>query len=230
MFRLPPLTPFVRSLIYALAAIFVVAALAQNFGGIPIVPLFALNTQVLSVATAWQIFTNVLVQSPTAVFPLLLNLLFIWLILPPFEDRYGAPRVLQLSLVTTLCSSLLALVVGQLMPEYAARLEGPGPITLGAISAYAVLMPPHQEVSFFGVLPMQSKHLLWVVVGLSVLGFITSLNATSLASDLGAIGGGIAFVKWWMHRPPKRRTFQRKPSKLRVVGRDDDRPGGGWLN
>jgi membrane associated rhomboid family serine protease len=231
VFRLPPLTPFVRTLLIALAAIFVFTALAQNFAGIPVIPLFALNTQVLSVATVWQIFTNVLVQSPTAVFPLFLNLLFIWLILPPFEERYGRARVLQLALLATVCSSLLALLAGQLIPAYAARLEGPGPITLAAISAYAMLLPPHAEVSFFGVLPLQSKHLLWVVVGLSVLGFLTSLNATSLASDLGAIAGGIGFVRWWMQRPPRRRTFTRKPSKLRVVRReDDDGPRGGWLN
>jgi membrane associated rhomboid family serine protease len=232
VFRLPPLTPFVKTLLITLASVFVFTAVAQNFLGIPVIGLFALNTKVLSVATVWQVFTNVIVQSPTAVFPLFLNLLFIWLILPPFEERYGRARVLQLALIATVCSSLLALVVGQLVPQYSAHLEGPGPVTLAAISAYAVLLPPHAEVSFFGVLPMQSKHLLWVVVGLSLLGFLTSLNATSLASDIGAIAGGIAFVKWWMQKPPRRRTFTKRPAKLRVVGRDDDSrpPGGGWLN
>lgn len=229
MFRLPPLTPFVRALLITLGVLFVFTALLQNFAGVPVVGLLALDTSSINVATAWQIFTNVLVQSPTQLFPMLLNLLFIWLILPPFEDRYGKVRVIQLSLAATLGSSLLSLAVGAMMPAYAMRLEGPGPITLGAISAYAVLLPPHAEVSFFGVLPMQSKHLLLVVIGLSVLGFITSLNVISLASDLGAIGAGIGFVKWWMRRPPPRKTFQRKPSKLHVV-RDDDRPPGGWMN
>lgn len=230
MFRLPPLTPFVKNLLITLSAIFVLTALLQNFAGIPVIGVFALDPDVLSPATVWQIFTNVLVQSPTQLFPLLLNLLFIWLILPPFEDRYGKGRVIQLSILATICSSLLTLLVGQLLPGYAMRIEGPGPITLAAISAYAVLLPPHAEVSFFGVLPMQSKHLLWVVVGLSVLGFITSLNLTSLASDFGAIGAGIGFVKWWMHRPPPRRSFQRKGSARFRVVRDDDPPRGGWMN
>ncbi len=229
MFRLPPLTPFVRKLLIALAVVFVAGAVAQNFFGIPVTQVLALNTQALSLATLWQVFTNVLVQSPTAVFPLFLNLLFIWLILPPFEERYGAARVFQLTLLATLCSSLAALAVGQLLPQYSARLEGPGPITLAALSAYAVLLPPHAEVSFFGVLPLQSRHLLWLVLGLSLLGFLTSLNATSLASDLGAIGAGLLFVKWWMQRPPRRRTFQRRGTKLRVIGREEP-PGGGWLN
>jgi membrane associated rhomboid family serine protease len=231
VFRLPPLTPFVKKLLITLAGLFVLTALLQNFAGVPVVPLLALDPDVLSPATLWQIFTNVLVQSPTQLFPLIINLLFIWLILPPFEDRYGKTRVIQLSLIATVCSSLSTILVGQLLPGYAMRIEGPGPITLAAISAYAVLLPPHAEVSFFGVLPMQSKHLLWVVVGLSVLGFITTLNLTSLASDLGAIGGGIGFVKWWMHRRPPRKASQRKSSsRFRVVGRDDEPPRGGWMN
>jgi membrane associated rhomboid family serine protease len=232
LFQFPPLTPFVRKLLIALFSIFVFTALAQNFAGVPVVRLFALDTSGVSIATLWQIFTNVLVQSPTAVFPLLLNLLFIWLILPPFEDRYGTGRTIQLLIASTVLSSLAALVVGLLIPlNYAGILEGPGPLTLGAMAAYAVLLPPHAEINFFGVLPMRSQHLLWVIVGLSVLGFLTSKNLTSLASDLGAIGAGIGFVKVWMQRAPRKRTFQRKATKLRVVPRDDDdRPRGGWMN
>jgi membrane associated rhomboid family serine protease len=233
LFQFPPLTPLVRRLLIALFAIFVFAALAQNFAAVPIVRLFALDTYELSVATVWQVFTNVLVQSPTAVFPLLINLLFIWLILPPFEDRYGSGRTVQLLVTATVFSSVAAIIVGQLFPSYAGFLEGPGPLTLGAMAAYAVLLPPDAQVNFFGVLPMRSQQLLYVIVGLSVLGFLTSKNLVSLASDLGAIGGGIGFVKWWMQRPPRKRTFQRgsgKAAKLRVVPRDSDKPRGGWMN
>jgi membrane associated rhomboid family serine protease len=235
VFRLPPLTPFVRQLLITLFAIFVLVAVAQNLLHIPVLRLFALDTTALSVATLWQLFTHVLVVPPTSVLPFFISLLFIWLILPPFEERYGAARVLQLALLATLCSAVLALLVGFLLPQYSAPIAGPETITLAAMSAYAVLLPPNAEISFFGVLPMKSQHLLYVVVGFSLLGFLTSLNATSLASDLGAIGAGVAFVKWWMQRPPPRRkTFSKRPSKptkLRVVGRnDDDRPGGSYLN
>jgi membrane associated rhomboid family serine protease len=230
VFRLPPLTPFVRKLLIGLFSIFVIVAIAQNLLRVPVLRIFALDTQQLSLATLWQVFTYVLVVPPTSVLPFFISLLFIWLILPPFEERYGASRVFQLALIATLCSAALALLVGLIVPQYSASIAGPETITLAAMSAYAVLLPPNAEISFFGVLPMQSKHLLLVVLGFSLLGFLTTLNATSLASDLGAIGGGIAFVKWWMQRPPRRRTFQRKPGKLRVVRSDEDPPRGGWLN
>jgi membrane associated rhomboid family serine protease len=233
VFRLPPLTPFVRQLLITLFAIFVLVAVLQNLLHVPVLRLFALDTTEPSLATLWQLFTYVLVVPPTAVLPFFISLLFIWLILPPFEERYGAARVLQLALLATVCSGLLALLVGTLLPAYSSPIAGPETITLAAMSAYAVLLPPNAEISFFGVLPLKSQHLLYVVLGFSLLGFLTNLNATSLASDLGAIGAGIAFVKLWMQRPPRRRTFTRKPgkaTKLRVVGKDDDRPGGGWLN
>jgi membrane associated rhomboid family serine protease len=233
VFRLPPLTPFVRKLLIALAVLFVLVAIAKNFIGIDLVSLFALETRMLSLATLWQVVTYVLVVPPKDVLSFLISSLFIWLILPPFEQRYGAARVFQLALVGTLASAAAALLVGLALPTWAAPIAGPQTITLAAMSAYAVLLPPNAEINFFGVLPIKSQQLLWVIIGLSVLGFIVSPNATSLASDLGAIGAGVAFVKLWMQRPPRRRSFQRKPGKagkLRVVGKDEDRPGGGWLN
>jgi hypothetical protein len=233
VFRLPPLTPFVRKLLIALFALFVLVAIAQNLMGIPVVRLLALHTTSLSIATSWQIFTHSLVMEPRDVFPLFISLLFIWLILPPFEERYGGTRVFQLALVGTLAAALLALLVGHLFPNQSGPIAGPGTITLAAMSAYAVLLPPHAEINFFGVLPMQAKHLLLVILGMSLLGFLVAPNAAALASDVGAIGGGVAFVKLWMQRPPRRRTFTRKPgkpSKLRVVRSDEDPPKGGWVN
>jgi membrane associated rhomboid family serine protease len=167
------------------------------------------------------------------VFPLLISLLFIWLILPPFEERYGAARVFQLTVLASVSAAVLGLLVGLMLPQFSGPIAGPGPITLAAMSAYAVLLPPNAQISFFGVIPMQARQLLWVIVGFSVLSFLVSPNAAALASEVGAIGAGIVFVKWWMQRPPRRRTFTKKPgkgSKLRVVRGDEDPPRGGWLN
>jgi len=233
VFRFPPLTPFVKKLLIALFAIFVIVAIAQNFLGLPVVAWLALDTTQLSLATLWQPFTHVLVMPPREVFPLLISLLFIWLILPPFEERYGATRAFQLTVAGSLCAAALGLLVGMILPDWSGPIAGPGPITLAAMSAYAVLLPPNAQISFFGVIPMQARQLLWVIVGFSVLSFLVSRNAAALGSEVGAIGAGIAFVKWWMQRPPRRRTFTKKPGKggkLRVVRGDEDPPQGGWLN
>lgn len=230
MFQLPQLTPFVRKLMITLGVTFVVVAIVNRLV-FPVLGLLVLETRELSLATLWQVFTYVLVVPPTNVLSLVLSLLFLWWILPPFEERYGATRVFQLALLGTLGAAFAALLAGLLFPGSAAPEAGPGPITLAAMSAYAVLLPPYADISFFGVLPMKAKQLLWVVVGFSLLGFLTTWTVTHLAADLGAIGAGVLFVKYWMQRPPRRRTFQRKTGgKLRVVGRDSEGSGSGWLN
>jgi membrane associated rhomboid family serine protease len=234
VFRLPPLTPVVRAQLIALVVIFVLAAILQNFVGISMIGLFALETRALSVLTPLQLFTHAFIVNPdpNAIFWLALSGYFMWLILAPFEQRYGARRTIELTIVSAVSAGVPALAAGLLLPRMAAPLAGPQTITLAAICAYAVLLPPYAEVSFFGWM-LKPKHLLLVVLGFSVIGFLTSVNLTALAADLGAIGGGMAFVRYWMQRPPPRRgSKQSKSPRLRVVdgGREEDPAPGRWLN
>jgi membrane associated rhomboid family serine protease len=232
VFRLPPLTPLVRSLLIALAALFVLFAILENFLAMPVVELLVLDPSRLTPLTPVQLFTHIWIQppAPNAVFWLAFSGYFMWLILAPFEERYGKRRLMELVLLSAPAAGLPALLVGQIMPRFAGLITGPQTITLCAIAAYAVLLPPYQEVSFFGIM-LRPKHLLLVLVAFSAIGFLTTRNAASLAADLGAMGGGIAFVKYWMQRPPPRKSKKRPPSKFRVVGGKDDESGPKrWLN
>jgi membrane associated rhomboid family serine protease len=233
--RFPPLTPAVRALLIALVTLFVLEAVLQNFVGIPVFEWFALNPTRLSPGTFWQLFTHVFVVPPVPgiVFSLALSLAFIWLILAPFEARYGQARVVELALVAAVSAGIPALLVGQLLPSLAGHLAGPETITLAAISGYAVMLPQQAEVSFFGLFPMRAKHLIGVVVAFSVLGFLTSRNAVQLAADFGAIGGGIAFCKYWIEgnwrRAKPRKAQGARGGHLHAV-RDDEKGPKRWLN
>jgi membrane associated rhomboid family serine protease len=230
VFQLPPLTPFVRVLLIALLVVFVLAAVLTNFAGLPVVDFLELETRLLSPLTPVQLLTHVWVvrPDPNAVLWLALSGYFLWLILAQFESRYGTSRAVQLTLVAAVSAGVPALVVGLLAPRFAAPLAGPQTITLCAICAYAALLPRQAELNFFGWM-LTPRHLLWVILGFSLIGFITSRNAAALAADLGAIGGGMAFVRYWMQRPPPRRSAK-KGGRLRVVRSDDDPGPGRWLN
>src|SRR4051794_33266390 len=108
------MTPFVRALLIALAALFVLTALLQNFAGVRVFEVLALNPTMLSVETAWQIVTHVLVVQPLpgSVVSLAFSLVFIWIILAPFEQRYGSDRAIQLSVVSAVAAALSVLLVG----------------------------------------------------------------------------------------------------------------------
>ncbi len=238
MLRFPPLTPAVRTLLIALIGLFVLGAILGNFVGVPVFELLSLTTTRITPATGWQMFTHVFAlpyQQPGIEFSLLISLLFIWLILAPFEARYGQARVWQLVAVSAVSAGIPALLTGLVLPSMAGRLAGPATITLAAIAGYVVMLPEHAEVSFFGMFPMRTKHLMLLVVGLSVVRFLTSRDAAQLAADFGAIAGGIAFCRW-MLRAPRRKV--KRPSGVRGGGRLHAIKGGGagdkdpkrWLN
>ena len=232
MFRFPPLTPFVKKLLIALFGTWILQILLQNWGGIPMFEIFALDTASPGVATLWQLGTHVFAfpTGPNAVFSMLIILLFLWLMLAPFEQRFGQKRTIQLCVVAALCAAFLALIVGLLVPN-PSSLYGAQAILLGSIAAFAWSYRGQGRMSFFGVIDMKPVHIIYLVLALSALMFITSGDAVALAADLGAIGGGMAFIEW-LRRPPKRRRRPRrrkKQSSFDVVrGGRADEPR--WLN
>ena len=114
-------------------------------------------------------------------------------------------------------------------------LFGSHPIWFGAIAAVTWLYRD-QQISLFGMLAMSARRFLLLLLGMSVLMFLASKNHIQLVADLGAVAGGVGFVRW-MKRPRSPRAA-RKPSS-RARGFKVIRGGGGaeggddrpkWLN
>ncbi len=226
------MTPFVKKLLITLFGAWILQILLQNWAGVPIFSLLALDTAHPSVATLWQLATHVFAfpTGPQAVFSMLIVLVFLWWMLAPFELRFGEKRTVQLCVVAALSSALLALIAGLLVSSPSA-LYGAQAILLGSIAAFAWSYRGQGRMSFFGVIDMKPIHIIYLVLALSALMFITSGDAVALAADIGAIGGGIGFIEW-LKRPPKRRRRPRKRkgrSSFDVVqGGRADEPR--WLN
>ena len=232
MFRFPPLTPFVKKLLIALFGAWIVQISLQNWAGVPIFEFLALSTASPGVNTLWQLGTHVFAfpTGPQAVFSMLIVLLFLWLMLAPFEQRFGQKRTIQLCVVAALSAAFLALIVGLIVPTPSA-LYGAQALLLGSIAAFAWSYRGQGRMSFFGVIDMKPVHIIYLVLALSALMFITSGDAVALAADIGAIGGGMAFIEW-LRRPPgkrRRRKGRKKKSSFDVVqGGRADEPR--WLN
>ena len=237
MFRLPPLTPFVKKLLIGLLGAFVAQLVLEVWLGVPVSTLLALSTETVGVPTLWQLFTYVLVwpPSPSSVAWLLISLLFFWWMMAPFEQRHGAARTAQLCLVSTLSASVPALLAGLLWPSY--PLFGSNVILIGVIGAFAASMPRDATISLFGLFPMRPVHLILLVIGWSLLGFLASKNLSGFVADLGALGGGMAFMRFLMRprrpkapRPPKKNGRSRRSHGFRVIegggesSEDDDVP------
>lgn len=228
-FAFPRLGKVVRNLIAGLGAAYVAQLILGNWLDVPIVPLLAL---VPGAFAPWQLVTYVLVdQSPPVWF--LLGLLFLYWALTRFETDFGPKRTLQLCGVAMLSASVPVWLIGFVVPG-SPLLSGSSPLWYGGMAATAWLYRD-QPISLFGVYTMTARQLLYLLLGLAVLGFLFDKDHSRLVSTLGAIAGGLWFVRW-LQRPRSRRPAPskpppRKPSGLRVIegGQGgDDRPK--WLN
>ncbi len=235
MFSFPPLTPFVKKLLIVLFSAWILQIIVENWLGFGIFEALALNTGELGVHTLWQLFTHVFATptGPAYVFSMLITLVFLWWMLAPFEQRFGQKRTLQLCIFAALASAVPALIVGQLIPG-TQRLFGAQAILIGSIAAFAWSYRGRGRMSFFGVIDMKPVHIIYVVLGLSALMFITSRDLVSFVADLGAIGGGIGFIEW-LRRPPRPGRRRKAKKKKKRKGSLDVIDGGRpkeprWLN
>jgi membrane associated rhomboid family serine protease len=225
----------VKKLLIALFSAWILQIILQNWAGVPIFEFLALNTARPGVHTLWQLGTHVLAfpTGPQAVFSMLITLVFLWWMLAPFEQRFGEKRTIQLCVFAALSSAVLALMMGLLVSS-PSMLYGAQAIILGSIAAFAWSYRGQGRMSLFGVIDMKPVHIIYLVLALSALMFITSGDAVSLAADIGAIGGGMGFIEWLRRPPgrrrrPRRRKRRKKKSDFDVIqGGRADEPR--WLN
>lgn len=234
VFAFPPLTPIVKRLLIGLLGCYVAELVLQNFVGVPVYGLLALSPSTPGVSTLWQLVTYVVVWPPRAVLQVLISLVFIWLVLSPFEARFGPRRTIQLCVVSVLAASVPALAIGLVLPQGTA-LSGATPILVGSIAAFAWTLRGRGQLMLFGVFPMQAIHIIWLLVGVTLLFFLASRNWLNLVAELGAIGAGIGFVEW-MSRPPGRgkqgraRSVRRRSAPFSVIDGGGDDGGPRWYN
>jgi membrane associated rhomboid family serine protease len=233
VFSFPPLTPVVKQLVITLFSAFVLELLLENFAQVPVIHSLALDPAHLSPLSVFQFVSYVLIQNPREVMGMLIDLLFMWLIMSPFEAAFGRRHTLELILAGTLGGSLATVLVAQVAPIPGWLLLGSHTIAYGGMAAMTQVMGG-RSMMFFGVVPMNSRQLLLVLGGLSLLQFLASRDHLMLASSLGSMAAGIAYVKY-MARPPRPSSRAKRPAtRFRVVrggggGSDDsDRPK--WLN
>jgi hypothetical protein len=228
---MPPLTPFVKKLIIGLLASFVIELILENFVGIGVIHLFALDPVHISVLTPVQLVSYVFIEQPQAVFSMLIGLLFMWLILSPFEVTFGSRHTLELALCGTVVAGLTVILVAQIAPPSTYLFFGSHPIAYAGMAAMTQVIRGGR-IMFFGVVPMTSQTLLLVLGGLSLLQFLATKDHLMLAGSFGAMAAGIGYVRYMARPPRSRRSKRGTPPRFRVLrgggGGDNDRPK--WLN
>lgn len=228
MFRFPPLTALTKFLLLLFFGAYLAQVIAENWLNVPAFGLLSLNAVHIGLPTIWQPLTFPLSwpTDPQHIVGMLLTLLFLWWMVPPFEQSFGRKRTIQLLIAANLASALLALVTGQFFSQ-AAPLYGASSALLGLIGAFSWAFRHRGKMSLFGVLPMKPLHVIYVALAYSALIFLTTKDFVNLMADLGAIGGGVLFAEW-MSKPknPQRPKRRKGGPDLQVVNGDKAR----WIN
>lgn len=234
--NLPPLTPTVKKLLIAMAAIYAVLAIVELLG-VDLAGWLVLHLDFLALGEPrsdseglralgllWQPLTHWLVYppSPDGVMSLIFTSAAIYFFLSPFESRFGPRWVLELIAASValpvLCSIVLALFVRPQFPMFGAEC-----VALASLGAFAIYMRG-ARILFLFIIPMKA----WMVI---VLGIIFALftaydheDPFILTEYFGALLAGVGYMIW-RTRPPRPRTrkAKRKQSHLRLV-EDDDVP------
>lgn len=241
MFAFPPLTSLVKRLLIALGVTFVLEVLATYALGLPVAELLALFPHRFDVSLAWQIFTWPLVHvaTPGSQWRVILDAVFFWLIVSPFENRFGPRRALQALGAGWLGATIAALVVGLfvalVLGKPVGALFGLQCLVFSVLVA-SVSVVRVGSVSLFGVLPMKPWHAIAFALGLSALNFVMTRDAVPFAGDVGAVIAGYLFARWMTTPRGSRKSVPTRvprTSGFRIIegGKptgDDDKPK--WLN
>jgi membrane associated rhomboid family serine protease len=237
VFSVPPLTPFVKKLLIVLFSAVILELILQNFVGIDVIGLLALDPVQLSPLTPLQLFSYVLIERMSSALQWLIGLFFMWLILSPFEQAFGARHTFQLALAGTLAGSLGVVIAAQLAPIPGYVLAGSYTIAYAGIAAMTQVMRG-ARMSFFGVLPMTSQQLLTLLFVIAGVQYLLSRDHLGLVATLASILAGGGYVRYMAR--PRRRSPPKRPgagTRFRVLrggggggggSSDSDRPK--WLN
>lgn len=203
--QLPSLAPWMRNLIIALFALYVVELLATNAG----LPVRALAWHPFGAGfEPWQPFTRFLVQG-RGVFGVLLGLLVLYFLLPAVNSVMPRERMLRAIGAGALGGTVLPLVA-DLLPF----IDGPGIHGWTVLSTSLVLLfglaIPHGVIHLWFVIPITARVIVWGTLGLSVVLFLLD---PSLRTTEG-IGTWLGVYGWWnLFGPGGRKRQLRRQAK-----------------
>lgn len=249
-FRFPRLTPTVRNILIVMGVMFVATAVVQNVVDIPVFQWLALDVSFMDSASgtsvvafwglAWQPLTYWLMWPPVPQVMLSfgLCLLFTYLFLSSFEERYGPKRVLQLCVAGILASSIGCTLMALVLP-WETYVYGGFPLVSAVIGAFPILFADRKLYLIPFPWAIKPWAFVGLDIGLSALQAVLGKDPYILFSAVFALGGGYLFARW-MTRPRGRPDLGQKKKKkrrrngpdLKVLkgGMDDDDEPPRWLN
>lgn len=225
----PRLTPCVKAIMIASAAVWVLQ-LAFSAFGTALEPIFGVVPALVVRGWLWQPVTYMFLHSPDP-FHLLFNMLMLWMFGGELETYWGQRRFLRYYVLCGLGGGIAATLLGLLYGgiQTAIPTIGASGALYGLFVAYGIIYA-ERTILFMLIFPLKARTMALIMVGLN---FFYTLNQSgsgiSYIAHLGGALTGFLYLKrfWQPARIYQELKWKLKRRRFKVMPpRDDDR----WLN
>ncbi|HUF14021.1 MAG TPA: rhomboid family intramembrane serine protease [Longimicrobiales bacterium] len=182
------LTPWVKRLLIANAAVFLLTAL------LPIVAAYLALVPRAVILRPWTPFTYMFVHG--GFMHLLINMIMLFFFGPPIEGRLGSDAFIRFYLACGLGGALLSFGFAFTHP-----VVGASAAVIGIMVAFALYWPD-AKIWIWGIFPVPAKVLVTILVVLDLYGAINASRGSPIAhfAHLGGAAVALLYVKWWQPR------------------------------
>jgi membrane associated rhomboid family serine protease len=221
----------------ALAAVWLVFAVGGNALGW-LVPHLIMTPRTALGREPWQLVTNGFIE--TDFIDLLLTAVMLIFFGNPLEQRQGAGGFWKVFLGGIVGGSLVAAIVGRLVPQLGnTAMAGAQPATTALLVAFGALWAG-QAVRAYGVAQMSATTMTWIFVGINALSYLRVMRIDWRIGVLGLCAmSGAALAGWLLARRggidiggsiDKMRMWRLKRRYRVLTGGRDSREDKRWLN
>lgn len=174
----------------------------------------------------WQLLTYPFVHAPADFFGVIFDVLLIWVLGGLFAGRWRQAHLLFFLGACAVAGAVTGALGAWLLPEsFSPVLTGMDAPVLGLFVAFHMIFG-QERVRLMGLSePIQAKWILYVVVGMDVLFFLTGSNP-DLAVQIGGLAAGWFLVtgRWrpakmkrWIDKKGAEVRWERKRSRFKVI-------------
>ena len=167
----------------------------------------------------WQLVTFQFLHG--GILHLLVNMLVLYVFGSVIEAELGSKRFTHLYFASGIIGGIVQILFLLLIPaQFNAQVVGASAGCMGLVAAFATLFPDRiltLLVLFIFPVSMRARTLLWISIGLAVLGILAPKDNIADAAHLGGILTGCAYVLWfvqghslpqWWPSAPRRKARQ----------------------
>ncbi len=228
-FAFPPFTGWVRKLIMANAAVFLVVLLLGFAPGVQnsVVDFLGLNPGMWAsyIPAIWQPVTYAFLHSPDNLGHVLWNMLYLYFFGRMVEGAVGGSRFIFFYITAAVVAGLVQLGLGLALGQHAVTIGASG-AALAVLVAAATLQPHSQVILIF--IPVKLWVLAAILVAMDVFPLIRELQGAQsdhvahLVHVVGAAYGFAMVRKRWIWKDPLAEWERRKAESVQKKRVDDD--------